>query len=479
LTIGAPFIASPRHLTAGWRAGVLSALCVAASALLTALVLAGAIGLSYRNAAAHLVLETADAGVALLVAYLLYGRFVRSRRLQDLLLLQGLLLLATAGFGTTLLLLSTLGDREAPVDVWLPLVVRVTGVLFVTAAAVVGTQPLVNARWRRWTLAPVVLVVTTASLSLSAATSFLPVALDPGISPNDRQPLLSGHPMLVGAQLLTVACFFVAAYLFVGQAGRGSDQLVRWLGPAFVLAAFARLNYALFPSLYSQWLYTGDVLRTGFFVLLLVGAAREIRAYWAAQAQAAVLEDRRRLARELHDGVVQELGYIRAESRSLRTLDPPRTERIVGACDRALDEARQAVEAMGSIEHEPLGLTLHRAARQVADRYDVALELDLDDTITAEPARRHALMRIVREAVANSARHGGARHVRMELGREEYACHLRIADDGSGFDPARALNRKTGFGLTSMRERAEALPASFSLESQPGHGTTVLVRWQP
>jgi hypothetical protein len=97
--------------------------------------------------------------------------------------------------------------------------------------------------------------------------------------------LLSGHPLLVAAQVFTVVCFLTAAYLFTAQAQRSTDQLLRLLGPACVLAGFARINYALFPSLYSQWLYTGDILRTAFYLLLLVGAAREIRAFWVAHAR--------------------------------------------------------------------------------------------------------------------------------------------------------------------------------------------------
>jgi signal transduction histidine kinase len=273
-------------------------------------------------------------------------------------------------------------------------------------------------------------------------------------------------------------CFGVAAYLFTSQAQHDGDELIRWLGPACTLAAFARLNFVIFPSLYSQWLYTGDGLRTAFYLALLVGAFREIGAYWEAQASAAVVEDRRRLARELHDGVVQELGYIRAESSALRSLKVERSDRIVSACDRALDEARQAVEAMGSVDtDEPLGFAIHRAARQVASRFGVALELDLDEMVTVEPEQRNALLRIVREAVSNAARHGGAQRVRVEMGGGKEGCWLRISDNGSGFEVPQAGRQRAGFGLTSMRERAEGLPGRFHLESTSGVGTIVVVRW--
>jgi signal transduction histidine kinase len=451
-------------------------LAVAFAAVLTALTLADVVRFEYRNAAAHLVLDTIDACVALLVSFLLYGRLLRSRRVQDFLLLQALLLLAVANVSTSAALLSAINDRGERLEVWLALSLRVAAAMLVVTAAVMGPRRLVPQVSALQLLAPLAGLVGVCIVGLSALSSRLPQALDTDAAPT----LLSGHAALVGAQVLTVVCFLVAAYLFTLQARGSTDHFVRLLAPACVLAGFARINYALFPSLYSQWLYTGDVLRTAFYLVLLVGAAQEIRAFWGAQAAAAVIEDRRRLARELHDGVVQELGYIRSESGALRTLDPPRTERILGACDRALDEARQAVEMMGRSggEEEPLGFTVHRAARQVADRFGVALDLELDDTVTADQGQRHALLRIVREAVGNAARHGEATRLKIELQRVSNGQRrLVVCDDGKGFDVSAAMAQQRGFGLTSMRERSEGLPGTFEVESAPSAGTTVMVTW--
>jgi signal transduction histidine kinase len=444
--------------------------------LLTGLTLADVISFEYRNAAAHLVLDTVDACVAGLVSYLLYGRLLHSRRLQDLLLLQALLLLALANLVTSVVLLAAIDDRGERLEVWVALSLRVVAAVLLTVAAAAGRDRLVSQiSGLRLLRAPCALVLMCLA-GLGAVSSRLPRALDASEAPT----LLSGHTVLVAAQIFMMTCFFLAAYLFTRQARGSADHLVRLLGPACVLAGCARINYALFPSLYSQWLSTGDVLRTAFYLVLLVGAAREIRAFWAAQAQAAVTEDRRRLARELHDGVVQELGYIRAESGAMRTLDLPRTERILGACDRALDEARQAVEAMGTCgeREEPLGFTVHRAARQVADRFGVALEVELDDTVTADRRQRHALLRIVREAVGNAARHGDATRLKIELQRiPDGQRRLVVCDDGMGFDVPAATTERKGFGLTSMRERSEGLPGAFHVESMPGAGATVSVTW--
>jgi hypothetical protein len=104
-------------------------LAVGFGTLLTGSVLAGVIDFEYRNAAAHLVLDTVDACVALLASYLFYARLQRSRRLQDLLLLQGLLLLAVASMGTSAVLLSALEDRAGRLEVWLPLTIRVSAAI--------------------------------------------------------------------------------------------------------------------------------------------------------------------------------------------------------------------------------------------------------------------------------------------------------------------------------------------------------------
>lgn len=452
----------------GWALGV----AVTAAILGTPYLL-----FAYHDPQLHLVLDSADTGVALLVAFLIWGRYRRSGRLQDLLLAGGLLLLAVAGLGMTLVL-HLLGLEDGRADVWVPVALRITGAVMVLAAAAAGARRVPDGWSRVLTALPWATVVVGLGLIYLLEGS-LPVALAADPPASAQRPVITGHPALLAAHAVTAACFAVASVLFACKAAQRpghQDELLRWLGPAFALAAFARVNYLLFPSLYSDWLYTGDLLRTGSYAVLLVGAAREISRYWSAQARAAVLEDRRRLARELHDGVVQELAYIRAETHTA-VGDPEDRERMVAACDRALDEARAAVDALGRSSDEPLGFVLHRAARQVADRYNASLEVDLDDSVHADEDQRHALIRITREAVSNAIRHGHAERVRLCLQRDEQRRQLLVHDEGTGFDPATVKRNTTGYGLTSMEERAAALRGSVCIDSAPGQGTTVAVTW--
>lgn len=458
----------PSPLTAAaWVAGL---------AVTAALLWSPNLFFGYPNPAGHLVLDSVDACVALLVAYLVYGRFLRHGRLQDFLLFHGLSLLAVAGLGLTYLTEFLGGFRPGTLDIWLPLLVRVSGALLIAAAALADLRPATQLLRRKvFVLAPLALI-TVAFLALWLARARLPVAIDPDFAPATAQhAILTGHPLLLVAQAVSALGFFIASFAFASQSARRNDELLRWLGPACALGAFARANYVLFPSLYTDWLYTGDLLRTGCYVLLLVGAAREIRQYWSAQVGHAVLEDRRRLARELHDGVIQELAFIRAESHGI-PVDVRSGIRIVNACDRALDEARAAVQALGRTSDEPLSFTLHRAALELAERYAMDLEVDLDESITVEPDQQHALMRITREAVSNAVRHGKPTQVRILLAVADGRHSLSIADDGVGFDGFDATDAG-GYGLVSMRARARALPGSFTVAAQPQGGSIVTVQW--
>jgi signal transduction histidine kinase len=236
------------------------------------------------------------------------------------------------------------------------------------------------------------------------------------------------------------------------------------------------VHYLLFPSLYSDYVYTGDVLRLGFYLLLLVGAAREIRSFWELTTRTAVLEARRRMARDLHDGLAQELAFLWSQSRALAggSPDSAAVERIGGAASRALDEARRAIAALTRPLDEPFARVLQQVADDLGSRYDVKVVSTVDPEVEVSAAHGEALVRIAAEAVRNAVRHGKAEQIDLALTAEPLC--LSITDDGQGFAAAPdASGRAGGFGLTSMRERARAIGAEFSISSPPGQGTTVRV----
>ena len=380
-------------------------------------------------------------------------------------------MLASLGAG---LVEGLLDHAPLTLEVWFSQALRLAGALLIAAAALSGSRAV--PRSAGWSGVGATLAFSVAVLVLLwTVRGALPVAVTE--TPESATlPVITGHPALLLAHLVGALSFLVAAVVFTVQATQRNDEMLRWIGPAMVLAACSRIHYTLFPSIYSGWLYTGDLLRTGSYLLLLAGAGREISRYWADQARLAVLEDRKRLARELHDGVVQELGYIRAEARTIEQDEGVR-QRIVESADRGIDEARAAIDTLGrSDDEEPIGLTLHRAARQVAERYGGHVVVDLDVSIDSTAEQGHALVRITREAVSNAIRHGRAGTIGVLLERDGKCRRLVVQDDGRGFDPER-LDGRAGFGLTSMRERAGNLPGSFEVSSTPGGGTTVVVTW--
>jgi signal transduction histidine kinase len=135
------------------------------------------------------------------------------------------------------------------------------------------------------------------------------------------------------------------------------------------------------------------------------------------------------------------------------------------------------VHALGRAGDEPLGFILHRAARELAERYRVNLEVDLDDSVDADTEQKHALMRITREAVSNAVRHGKAERVWVRLSQDGAHRQLTVQDDGTGFDVPAVVAAGGGYGLTSMRDRARALPGSFTLEAASDSGSVVTVTW--
>ncbi len=433
---------------------------------------------AYRAPVLHVVLETAEGMVALLVAYLLYGRFRRTGRVRSLLVMCALVVVALANLGLQALpqALFATGDPTP----WAPLAVRTLGVSLLTAAAL--TPPsvragVVAARTAVLACAGAVLVLGVAGIVLGPQ---LPAAVDPTLDPTTAtSPVVAGHPALLGAQVLTGLLYAVSSVAFTRQAARESDELQRWIGAGCALAAVARINYLLFPSLYSDYVYTGDLLRLGFYMFLLIGAMREVQSYWASQSFAAVLDDRRRLARDLHDGLTQELTYIWSQSQLLakRPGDAELVDRINGASARALDEARTAIAALTRTSTGSFATVLRESVDGLAGRYGARADVQADDSVELTPEQGDAVLRIVAEAFRNALRHGAANQVQVRVTCPPLT--LVVKDDGTGFEPAAPsrTNSGGGFGLTSMRERAEGLGAEFGLRSAPGEGTTVEVRW--
>jgi signal transduction histidine kinase len=320
--------------------------------------------------------------------------------------------------------------------------------------------------------------VTLGALALivALARGVLPHAIAPDLSPLGRHARVVGNPTILAAQLAATLLFGVAAAGFARRAERTGDELSRWLAIATTLGAFAWLNYFLFPSLYSPYFYAGDVLRLAFFLALFAGGALELRRTQQVLATAAVLEERRRIARDIHDGVAQDLAYIVQQGR--RLAEQPQAPAVMGhmvaAAGRALDESRHVIAALERSGGEPLIDALRATATEAAGREGGEVEMDLDDTVAVPPRTQEALLRVLREAIINAMRHGRAKTIRVQLRADPEVC-LVVSDDGQGFD-VEAAAQAGRLGLRSMAARIGELGGEVTIDSSPGSGTRIEVR---
>ncbi len=202
---------------------------------------------------------------------------------------------------------------------------------------------------------------------------------------------------------------------------------------------------------------------------------------WAAHRklkEQAKTEERRRIARELHDGLAHELAFIASKTRgALAGAATSREARdLAGAADRALDEARRAITVLSVREPQSLDDAISQTVEDLGSRLGVAWDLQLADDIHVPGEVTENLLRIVREAITNAANHGASEHVRVSLERSG-KLRLVIEDDGCGFDPDRQP-AAGGFGLLSMQERAARVGAVLSVDSVPEQGTRVAVAFR-
>ena len=202
--------------------------------------------------------------------------------------------------------------------------------------------------------------------------------------------------------------------------------------------------------------------------------------------EAGVLEERQRMAREIHDTIAQGLTGIVTQLEAAdqaRDLPAERDRHLQNARSLAresLTEARRSVEASMPAVLE--AGTLPEALAEVARSWSEIHGVPVDVTVTGEPIALHpeievALLRTAQEALANVAKHAGATRAGLTLSFMGDVVTLDVRDDGVGFDPAEQGPRDgSGFGLVGMRQRVARVAGSLAIESEPGGGTAISAR---
>jgi signal transduction histidine kinase len=212
-------------------------------------------------------------------------------------------------------------------------------------------------------------------------------------------------------------------------------------------------------------------------------AIENARLYERAQ-QVATVEERQRLARELHDAVTQTLFSASLIAEVLPRLwernqeqGRQRLEELRQLTRGALAEMRTLLLELrpATLVDAELGDLLRQLAESITGRARVPVTLKVEGKCALPPEVKVAVYRIAQEALNNVAKHSGASHATVSLHGEPQSVKLRISDDGRGFDPSYVPPDHLGLGI--MRERAEAVGATLRIESQPGQGTQVEVAW--
>jgi signal transduction histidine kinase len=210
-------------------------------------------------------------------------------------------------------------------------------------------------------------------------------------------------------------------------------------------------------------------------------AIENARLYERAR-ELSIVEERNRLARDLHDSVAQKLFGVVLTAEAASTLLPRDATAARAQLDRLQELVAEALEELRSLvfelrppalENEGLATTLrkHVDVLRRVHRREIGLRVSATPRLSARADGE--VFRIAQEALQNALRHARAEHVDLTLEARDGALVLSVADDGDGFDPADPALRSRRLGLTSMEERARAAGGRLEIDSRPGAGTTV------
>jgi len=195
-----------------------------------------------------------------------------------------------------------------------------------------------------------------------------------------------------------------------------------------------------------------------------------------------ILEERNRLALELHDAVSQKLFSLVLTAESAETLlerdgeaARAQVERLKALSREALDELRSLIMELRPPDLDRDGLcgALRKHVEVLRELHGVEIELNVDDAVSAGDGRDQEVFRIAQEALQNALRHAHAQHVRLRVGHADGHLALEVRDDGVGFRPDDPELRSRRLGLTSMEERAGRIGGRLEIHSAPGRGTDI------
>jgi signal transduction histidine kinase len=264
-----------------------------------------------------------------------------------------------------------------------------------------------------------------------------------------------------------------------------------WIAACFIVLSLIMLATRGADGVYAVLFYSVTFIVGGFFGYTIQQAesardrnqqlVEELQAAQQRLREAAVIEERNRLARELHDSVKQQVFAIVMQLGAARTLLNEETE-AYGPVDEAERLARQAGAELTTLirelrppdlERKTLAEALHEYINAWSRQNGIGANFKTDGVSSIPLAGDETLFRVTQEALANVARHSQAHYVTVKLAHRDDNIMLIVEDDGTGFDPGRV---EEGIGLNSMRERLSAIGGQLDISSHEARGTTVAAK---
>jgi signal transduction histidine kinase len=412
---------------------------------------------------------------------------------QNALLITVVVLGIDAAFGFSL-------DAPGQLPLWTVIVGRGAAASLLVVAGVATLRRWPAARWPAALVFALPAVVVTGVIVIAAAIQpSLPRLLNDAalaqLQGDPTSPLLAASgPALIALQTLIGVAMLAAAALRYRVYRRDRRRVDAYLTIGFIVAAFSQVHAAIHPGSYSSLVTTGDLLRVAFYAIMLAAVAvetrQDVRDLHAANLELARLhdaaaveataEERARLAREIHDGMAQQLWLARLKQGrllkegGLSEAAMALAADVSGSIDSAMDEARQAILALRPAEGTTFVEVMERYVDEFSDRFGIPAECRIDASAERLSPRAQAeLLRVTQEALANSRKHADATRVWVHGEPTAAGLRLTVADNGRGFELGDS--RSKGYGLRSMRERAELIGASLAIDSRPQDGTRVIV----
>lgn len=410
---------------------------------------------------------------AVVAAVLLGSQFARTRTWRDLFLLTALVTVSSTDFVFSAIPALSGSTAIGPVYG----VRLVTEVIVAFAFAVAAFAPS-HKRVRGWV--PVVVIGLTCLTALVAAVA-VDVAAKRGI-PNAGLTSSAANDdshttLWLWVTIGSAATLFLAGAAFAWRIG-ASERGSLLAGASFLLTA-VRLQYVAVPVVAPDWITPADALRVIAYGLLFAVALREHARARRVREHATLDAEKTRIARDLHDGIAQDLAVIATQAR--RLIPQLGDEHPVAiAARRALAVTRGAILDLSASHAPGVEAALREVARELESLYHVEVvvwtEPDQDDEFEQlDDKDREHLVRIAREAIVNAVKHGGARHVEVVLDSRDAELVMRVSDDGRGIVRRPPARGPGGFGLPAMRSRAAALGGHLIARRRPAGGTDVEV----